>query len=514
MVNTWELMWVGLVNSFTPYHILLIIGGLAGGIFVGTLPGLAAIMGITLMMPFTFAMDPASGLVMLGAIYCGGIYGGANASILLNTPGTPAAICTTFDGWPMTKKGRGSEALFGSLAASVIGGLIGTFLLVIGFAPLAKLSLEFGPPEFFWLTIFGLSTIAAMSSGNIVKGLLGGAIGLFVTTIGLDPFQSTPRFNFGFDSLILGIDMVPVVLGVFCFAQMLVLLETNDAYVAEYQHTKGVVLKVFRKFFKDCKINLIRSSIIGTLIGMLPGAGACIASLISYNEAKRWDKNPGRYGTGVMEGIVASEAANNAMIGGSLVPMLALGIPGSAIAAVIQGGLLAHGMRPGSQLLLTSGEIAYTFIMSLILSNILMLFVGYYMIKLSSRILKVPNYVIIPTILVLSVIGSYSIRNSMFDVKVMFVAGILGYLFSKLKIDAGPIALGIVLGPIAENNLGLSLMLAETKPSLWHVLVFRPISTILIVMCILSVMTPLILEWKNKKTSTNQKFKCNTSSCG
>ncbi|MCM3715735.1 tripartite tricarboxylate transporter permease [Halalkalibacter oceani] len=493
-----ELIVSGFLNSITPYHIFLMMISLVGGIIVGTLPGLTAVMGVTLMMPFTLAMEPATGLVMLGAIYCGAIYGGANSAILLNIPGTPSAIATTFDGYPLTEKGRASEALFGSLLASVIGGVIGVIILMLFFAPLAQFGLRFGAPEYFWLAIFGLTTIAAMSPGNILKGLLGGSIGLLISTIGINPFTGTSRFTFGMSSMSLGIDMVAAMVGLFSIGQMLILMESNEKFVAKFKQAPRVVQKVFQKFVKDCKVILLRSSIIGTFIGMLPGAGGAISSLIAYNESRRWDKNPEKYGTGAMEGIATAESANNAQVGGSLIPMLGLGIPGSAVAAVLMGGLLAHGIQPGTLLLSQSGDIAYTFIMSLLVANILMLVVGYFMIKMTARVLMVPRMAIVPTVIALSVIGAFAVRGQMFDVKVMIIAGIIGYLLMKVNVPLGPIALGIILGPIAEDNLGVSMMLAKTQASIWHVLVLRPISLILIILCILAVVTPLILDWKDK----------------
>lgn len=495
-----DLIISGFLNSITPYHLLLMILGVAGGIIVGTLPGLTATLGVTLMMPFTLVMDPASGLVMLGAIYCGAIYGGANAAILLNTPGTPSAIATTFDGYPLTKQGRASEALFGSLLASVIGGLIGVLILMFFFAPLARLAVKFGPPELFWLSIFGLTTIAAMSSGNMVKGLLGGSMGLLISTIGLDPFGSAPRYTFGHTGLSLGVDMVVAMIGLFTFAQMLIIMESDEKFVAHFKKIPRVVSKICRAFYKNCKIILLRSSIIGTIVGMLPGAGGAIASMIAYSESKRWSKEPDKFGKGAIEGIAAAESANNAMVGGSLIPTLAFGIPGSAVAAVMMGGLLAHGMQPGSQLLQESGDVAYTLIMSLFVANLLMLVVGYFLIKVTARVLLISKTVIVPTVIVLAAIGSLAIRGQLFDMEVMLFMGILGYLVAKVDIDPGPIALGVILGPIAERNLGVSLLLAETQPSAWHVFVFRPISAILIVLCIIAVLTPLILEWKNKST--------------
>lgn len=497
----WHLMRLGLLNSLTPFNLLLAVLGLTGGIIIGALPGLTATMGVALMVPITFGMNPASGLVLLGAIYSGAIYGGSNSAVLLNTPGTPSSVATTFDGYPMSRKGEADAALITSLVASVFGGIIGTLFLLFVAGPLAQVALKFGPPEFFWLAIFGLSTIASMSTGNVVKGLAAGALGLLFGTIGLDPLVGQPRFTFGYYPLVQGVEVIPALIGLFSFSQVMVLLGSNQAYIAEYRQRPGVFREVVGYLWQKCKVNLLRSSIIGTIVGILPGAGGEIASIISYSEAKRWDGHPERFGTGVIDGIAASESANNAVIGGSLIPLLTLGIPGSAVAAVIMGGLLAHGIRPGSHLFTESGELAYTFMVSLIVVNMLMLAVGYLLIKGTVRILNVPMRFIAAGIVVLSVIGSYALRNSMVDVAIMVVFGVIGYLGGQVGFDSGPMALGIILAPIIEEGLGQSLMLAHAKGSLPAVFFERPISVLLIVLTVASVAVPAVLA-RRRRLST------------
>lgn len=498
--NTIALIINGFINSLQPFHILLMIGGLFGGIIIGSLPGLSATMAVSIMLPFTFVMEPASGLIMLGAIWCGGVYGGANAAILLNIPGTASSIATTFDGYPMTKKGEGDKALLTSLVSSAFGGVFGVIILLTAFAPLAVFSLMFGKPEYFWLTIFGLTTISAMSIGNARKGLLAGALGLLISTIGLDPLSGAARFTFNYSPLMGGVSVVPALIGIFAFSQILELSESNNKQSTNYKRTDNLIKKVMGELWKKCRGVLIRSSFIGTIVGMLPGAGGDVASLIAYNEAKRWDKKPQRYGKGAIEGVAASESSNNAMIGGALIPMMSLGIPGAPVAAVIMGGLLAHGIIPGSKLLSESGDIAYTFITSLVIANILMVVVGYFMLRIMTNILRVPNYFIIPGIFFLSTIGAYAFRNSLTDVYIMIGMGIIAYLLSKAGVSAGPLALGLVLGPISEEALGVSLVLAQAKNSIVEVMFLRPVSIILIILIILSLFTPLITQYfKNKK---------------
>lgn len=491
----------GLQNALLPYHIGLASFGIVVGIIVGALPGLSSTTACALLVPFTFAMEPSTGLILLGSIWTGAIYGGSNAAILLNIPGTPSSIATAFDGYPMTKKGQGEVALLTGLVSSVIGGLVGVLVLLLAFAPLAVLSLKFGKSEFLWLCIFGLSTIAAMSSENCVKGLLGGAIGLMLGTIGLDPVIGIPRFTYGFDSLIDGIQLVPALIGIFAFAQVLELTQQKKVVIAEYKRTPNLIRVVSNTLLSKCKLNLARSSLIGTFIGMLPGAGGPVASLISYSEAVRWDKNPQRFGTGDIDGVVASEAANNAVIGGSLVPMMGLGIPGCATAAVVMSGLMVHGIIPGSKMLTESAPIAYTFIMSLILANFLMLVIGYFMLRLSANLLRVPVRWIIPMVLVLAAIGSYSLRNSMVDIYIMAGCGIGSFYLSKVGVEAGPISLGLVLGPIVEDALNVSLSMVQAKGSYLEVFLFRPLCILFIALTVLSLVAPEIRRRKMEKAA-------------
>lgn len=496
----WEQMFAGILNAMTPINLLVASLGIAGGIIIGALPGLTATMGVALMVPLTFAMDPSTGLVLLGAIYSGAIYGGSNSAILINTPGTPSAVATTFDGWPLCRQGRADEALITSLFSSAFGGLIGTLFLMFLAVPLATMALKFGAPEFFWLCIFGLSTIAAMSMDNVTKGLISGGIGLLIAGIGLDPTVGTPRFTFGTDALIQGIDVIPAMIGLFSFSQVIGLIGSKDKFIAEYNPKKGALKKVLTKIWKDCKTNIMRSSIIGTFVGILPGAGGEIASIITYNETKRWDKNPQRFGKGALEGVVASESANNAVIGGSLIPMLTLGIPGSAVAAIIMGGLLAHGIAPGFKIFTEHGDIAYTFIMSLVVANILMFFIGLALIKGTARVLNVPTSYVGVGVVVLSVIGSYAIRNSMLDVVIMIFFGLVGHFGGRIGLDTGAMALGIILGPIIEENLGKSLAIAGAEGSIWTVFFTHPISLILIILTLASVFTPLLLKKRAAKS--------------
>ena len=495
-----EFLVPSLLNLIDPFNIVLMLLGLTGGIIIGALPGLSATMGVALMVPATFVMHPTSGLVMLGAIYAGAIYGGANSAILICTPGTPSSVATTFDGWPLTQKGQADVGLYTSLLSSAFGGIVGTIFLLCLAASLARFALQFGGPENFWLCLFGLSTIAVMTPDNMGKGILSGAIGLLVSTIGLDPNTGSPRFTFGTYSLIQGISVIPCMIGLFSFSQVLYLIGTNKTYIAEYKPQKGNFLRVIRYLASKCKVNLVRSSIIGTGVGMLPGAGGEIASIISYNEAKRWSKNPDQYGKGCIDGVAASESANNAVISGSLIPMLTLGIPGSAVAAVILGALMAHGIQPGFKIFTATGELAYTFIFSQFVVNLLMIPVGFVLCRCMARLLSIRLTLVAIAIVVLAYIGAYAISNSPLDIWVVFVFGLFGFFAGKVNLDTGAMALGVILGPMIEENLGKCFDLSRAvSGGLPQVMLEGSINKVLILALCLSLLTPIMLLRKNRK---------------
>ncbi len=489
----------GLQHAFEPQNLIIMALAMAGGIIIGTLPGLTATMGVALLVPLTFGMEPATGLLMLGAMYCGAIYGGANSAILINTPGTPSAVCTTFDGYPLTKQGKADDALTTALIASVIGGIVGTIPLLFFTQPLAIASLKFGSPEYFWMAVFGLTIISTLSSGNMIKGLIAGFVGLKLATIGIDPVTGWARFTFGVPQLIEGITLIPAMIGFFSFAQVLTLIDENNKYITNYKASPGVFQRIGMTLLKTNKVNIFRSSIIGSIVGILPGAGGNIASFMAYNETKRWSKNPEKFGTGAVEGVAASESSNNATVSSSLIPLMSLGIPGSPVAAVLLGGLLIHGMQPGPKLFIETGQVAYTFIFGLIIANLIMLPVGFMVMRLVSKVLKVPSHYITTVVIVLSVIGSYAIRNSMSDVWLMMICGVAGFFLNKLDIEPGPLVLGLILGVIAEIGFAQSMLMSKAQGSIVPVFFLRPISMVLIVMALLSLFSPMLMKKAQKK---------------
>ncbi len=484
-----------------PISILLILAGVTCGIIVGALPGLTATMALALMVPFTFTMSPIKGLMVLGALYCGAIYGGCFSAILVNTPGTPSAIATTFDGYAMAQKGEADKAIITATMGSVVGGIFGTLCLLLLSPPLAAVALKFGPPEFFWLAVFGLTIIATLASKSVLKGLIGGAFGLLLSTVGMSPIAGDVRFSFGHPAFQGGIALMPALIGFFCLPEVLFMVEQRGQRYSliELKKKKGVFISTALEYLKKIGL-IIRSSIIGTLVGIVPGAGGNIAGLVSYNETVRVSKYPERFGTGVMEGVAASETANNAEVGGSLVPLLTLGIPGAPPAAVLLGALLLQGMRPGPELYTTFGEITYTFILSLFVSNLLMLPVGLLGGSLFARLITItPLRFLAPFVLFLTIIGSFAINNNMMDVVVMFACGLVGYAGKKMGFHPGPIVLGLILGSICETGLVQAMLMGKAAGSAWKLFFTRPISLALIILCLISAAWPLIARQLQKR---------------
>jgi putative tricarboxylic transport membrane protein len=487
-----EPIYQGLLVAMQWKNVLLVFFGAAGGIIIGALPGLTATMGVALLIPVTFGMEPASGLIMLGAIYCGAIYGGSISAILIRTPGTPAAAATVFDGYEMTKKGEAGKALGAAIYASFVGGIVSATILILVAEPLAMFSLRFGPPEYMWLGVFGLTIIASLAGRSLLKGMISGLIGLLISTMGMHPLSGFMRFTFGRVELYDGIPIVIALIGLFSVSQVLYLAERKGAEAAEISKNVGNLLPTWAEL-KEVKATLLRSSIIGTIVGAIPGAGTDIASFLGYNEARRFSKNPEKFGTGCVEGVVAPEAANNGVTGGSLIPMLTLGIPGNAVTAVLMGGLLIHGLLPGHELFTKHGHIIYGFMISLYLANIFYLFMGFLAVRHFVRVVQTPSGVLAPVIMTLSVVGSYAINNSVSDVMLMFGMGLLGYVMRKLDYPLAPICLAIILGPMVESNLARTLTISQAKEINPLLMSFtRPICLILISLTILSLLTPYL----------------------
>lgn len=482
-----------LVAALTPVNILLALGGVIAGTVIGSLPGLTATMAVAVLVPITFTMPPASALILMGAIYTGAIYGGAYAAILLNTPGTPSAIATTFDGFPMAKRGDGDLAVTLACLASVVGGLVGAAFLLMLAPPLADVALAFGPVEYFWLAVFGLTLISALSEGNLLKGLIGACFGLLLACIGVAEISADIRFTFGSQTLLGGIETVSALIGLYCIPVLIDLVATPDKHLKVTHQPRGFRLFEALAISWKHKLNLVRSSVVGTLVGILPGAGGSIAGLVAYSEARRSSKRSEHFGKGEPEGIQATESANNATVGGGFIPTLVLGIPGTPPDAVILGALLIQGVRTGPNLFTTEGSIVYTFIYGLFLATILMLpaglIIGRYAYK---TIITVPKAMLVPTVAFMTMIGTYAIRNSVSDVVIMIVLGVIGWLLNRVGFSPSPIVLGLILGSIAEQGFVQAWTIGAATEDLVGMFFGRPISLAIIALILLSLFYPLI----------------------
>ncbi|PIE54543.1 MAG: C4-dicarboxylate ABC transporter permease [Dethiosulfovibrio peptidovorans] len=477
-----------------PEVLLAILSGTLGGIVIGAIPGLTATMAVALLIPVTFGMDPVVGLAMMGGVYSGGMYGGAISSILLSTPGTPAAAATAFDGYPMTRQGRGGTAIAVATVASFWGGIISTAALLLLAPILAHFALRFGPPEYFLLAVMGLASIVTLTSGNLLKGLISGVLGLVIATVGMDPIDGYIRFTGGIVDLFEGVSFMPALIGLFSVSQILEL--TADSHIVQ-ELADPVGLSTSR-LPKGLGGTIVRGGFIGTVVGILPGAGATIASFISYNFAKQISREPQTFGTGNPQGVAAAESANNGCVGGSLVPLLTLGIPGNSVAAALMGGLMIQGLIPGPELFTRFGTVTYGFILSLFLANVCFLILGLSFARFFAKVATVPNSVLIPSIAVLSVVGSYAISNSMFDVWLMIAFGLGGYFLHRAGFSLGAVVLGLILGPVAELGFGQSLIISHGSPAIFFT---RPICLVLWGLIILLLVPALRRKGLSPETS-------------
>lgn len=483
-----------ILNVFTPINLLAILAGVIAGLLIGGLPGLTANLGVALLLPVTFGMDVTPALLMLSSLYTAAIYGGSFAAILLHTPGTSASAATAIDGFALTQRGEFNKALRVATFSSVVGGIASALALLLIAPPLSRLSLAFGPPEYFMLAVFGLTVIGTLASGNMVKGLIAGVAGLWLSTVGADLDSGFPRYTFGIFALISGINFVPAVIGLFSMSQALLMCEEA---LKSIQQVRVEARERWRFFPLLAEMKRIaptnaRSSVIGILIGILPGAGGDIGSWVSYNEAKRFSKTPEEFGKGSIIGISASETANNAVTGSSLIPLLTLGIPGSATAAILLGALIIHGLLPGRTLFTDHADVTYTVIFGFLLANVVMGIVGMGVGRYMAHLARLPNFVLIPMIIALSVVGSYSLGNNYFDVQTMLIFGLLGYLMRKGGFPPAPMILGLILGPIAETGFRQSVVLS--RGNVVEYILSSPISLTLFAATLLSIASAVWLE--------------------
>ena len=496
MLETLSLMANGFVSALYPVNLLAMTAGVTIGIVIGCLPGLSAAMGVALLLPMTFSMEASTGMIMLGAIYCGAIFGGSISAILIHTPGTPASAATAIEGYQMTLKGQAGKALGTACIASFFGGLLSCISLYF-FAPvLGQLAMKFGSPEYFWLSIFGLTIIAGVSSKSMVKGLMSGALGLLLSTIGMDPMQGVKRFMFGQSSLYEGINVTCALIGLFSMSQALILAEAKIKQRAKAAKFNDRML-LTKEELKNIAPTIGRSWIIGNLIGILPGAGASIACFMGYNTARQFSKNKELFGHGSYEGVAGSEAANNAVTGGSLIPMLTLGIPGESVTAVLMGGLIIQGLTPGPNLF--AGETAkmtYTFFAGFVLIQFFMLGIGLLGCRVFANIARLSDAILIPSVTILCVVGSFAIHQNFVDVVIMLIFGVIGWLARKFGLNNAAIVLALILGPIGEKGLRRSLLLSGGDPK---ILFSTPVCWVLIALCILGILSPVLMDRMTEK---------------
>lgn len=448
---------------FQPVSFLLLLVGTIGGLILGATPGLSPTMAVALLIPFTFQLPAAQGLILLGAAYTSTVAGGAVSAILLKIPGAPANIATTLDGHTMATQGRGAEALQLSFISSAIGGVFGVLLLIFLTPLLAQWALAFGPSHLFWLAILGVTVIGTLDSNSVVKGLLSGCIGMWLATIGFDDIMGAQRFIFH-PELSGGINIIPALIGLFAIPQVLTMfargrVPSGAEVIAVRKHPIGAAIRETLRRWRSLSIG----TIIGSTIGLIPGVGGQIAGLVAYDQARKFSPERKKFGTGHSEGVIAAESANNAMVGPSLVPLLTLSVPGSPTAAVLLGGLLIHGIFPGSDLFDNHPDVAWTFINSMLIGQILMCIFGLYVAGFAARVAQVPQSVMAALVLGLAVFGSYSVQNSMGDVYVMAALGIGMYFLERFGFAAAPLVLGLILGPIAEANFIQGAMIADAS---------------------------------------------------
>ncbi|MBU1360312.1 MAG: tripartite tricarboxylate transporter permease [Gammaproteobacteria bacterium] len=489
-----------LLAALHPLNLLLAIVGVVAGTVVGALPGLTATMAVAVLVPFTFTMESAPALILLGAIYTGAIYGGAYSAVLLNTPGTPSAIATTFDGYPMAKRGDGDLAITLSCMASVAGGLVGALALLLLAPPLAEFALAFGPIEYFWLAILGLTLIAALSEGDTVKGLVAACVGLTIALIGSAVVGGDIRYTGGSTMLLSGVGIVPALIGMFCVPVLIDLVASRGEHLNLEGKVAGFRLREAVDILRRDKVNLTRSSIIGTIIGALPGAGGSIAALIAYSEARRASKSPKSFGTGNPSGIIASESSNNATVGGGFIPTLVLGIPGTPADAIVLGALLVQGVKTGPSLFTEQSTIVYTFMFGLLIATILMLPIGLILGRYAySSIIAVPKAFLVPGIALLTVLGSYAIHGDIDDVYVMLATGLLAWGLGRFGYPAAPMVLGLILGPLAEQGFVQAWMIGSANDNLLGMFFARPISLAIMAVAALTLLYPIYTRRMQRK---------------
>lgn len=478
----------GFQIALTFENLMFAFFGVFFGTMIGMLPGVGPINGIAILIPITFALDvnPTTMMILFAGIYYGSQYGNSISAILLNVPGTASSVATTLDGYEMSKRGRAGPALAMSAIASFVGGTLAIFGLAFLAPLLARWAIEFGPAEYFVLIVFTFTTISALTGKHFLKGLIATGIGLLLATIGLDPGTGVPRYTFGNMNLFDGIDFVSATIGLFAVAEVFLMLETTQQ--GEQVKTKiGRAMISMAEFVGSFWV-MVRSAISGFLVGVLPGAGATIASFLAYSNEQRWVDKEGTFGTGDIRGVAAPEAANNAAVSGALIPLLTLGVPGSGTTAVILAALLALNLNPGPLFIQQQPDLFWGLVASMYVGNVMLLILNLPMIGLFIRILLIPRWLLVPSVAVIGYVAVFSVNSSVFDLMVMTALGVLGYLMRKMNYPVAPVILALVLGPLMETNLRRALSLAQGD---WGILFSTPITWVMWAMVLGSILLPI-----------------------
>ena len=495
----------GAQNLLTLDAVLALVAGTVGGMVIGALPGFSAAMGVSLLIPITYGMNPVAALTMLVAMYTSAIYGGSITAILCHTPGTPASAATAIDGYQLTKKGRGMEAMGVATFGSALGGTVSAIAMLLIAPALGAFSLKFSVLEYFLLAVFGLTVIASLAGDSVIKGLFSGVMGLALGCVGLDAITGVPRMTLGVIQLEDGINFVPALIGLFSISQVMSL--AWDVYHGK----KGSViedqenLKKSRRLppWKEMKTlfpTMGRCSIVGTIVGIVPAAGAGVSSWICYSLGKRFSKHPEEFGHGALEGVASCETGNNAATGGALIPLITLGLPGSSVAAILLGGMMIHGLTPGASMFTEHAPTTYAIMIGFLIANILMGVIGMFAAKYIARVSTVPMGLLGPVIVALATAGTFAIRNNMFDVYVMLAFGLIGFVLKKCGVAAPPMILGMVLSEICENNWRRAVILANAKGGMLQYFMGRPIAIVLAILIVISLFSPILMNYVNKKS--------------
>lgn len=508
-MSTFQLIGNGFGSVLTPTGIFLMFVGVAVGIVFGALPGLSATMAVALFLPVTYAMTSGNAMILLMALFVGAISGGLISAILLHIPGTPSSVATCFDGHPLARKGQAAKALGVGVVFSFLGTIFSTILLMFVAPEIARVAVSFGKQEFFSIAIFSLTMVATLSSGNMIKGIISAVIGFMFSTVGTDQIEGTARFSFGSTNLKGGFDMLAVMIGLFAVGEIISAAETSrhqDEETVDQPSMKGIKGFGFSmKEFCSQLWNALRSAVIGFGIGVLPGIGGGTSNVLAYTVAKNYDKHPEEFGTGRIDGIVASETANNATIGGAMVPLLTLGIPGDTTTAMLLGALTLHGLTPGPLLFQNQADVVYGIFAAMLICSVIMLFMEFFGLRVFVKLLSIPRYILLPCVFVLCVIGAYNLKNNMSQVIACLIFGGIGFAFKKFEVPTTPFILGFILGPLAEINLRRGLML--TKGSFLPFLT-SPVSAVFLAIAALVIISyatkPLRMKRKAAKAAAQK----------